>query len=95
MGGEVPSAWVFVAEHAPVGHRGYALGVLQALSPERLDQALPYIRDWAAAAESLTAVQAVEGFNQTFEIRRRAAEIFHDVDLVLPSTNQVSSFSAE
>ncbi|RML37688.1 Major facilitator family transporter [Pseudomonas savastanoi pv. glycinea] len=30
VGGEVPSAWVFVAEHAPQGHRGYALGVLQA-----------------------------------------------------------------
>ncbi|MEB0208980.1 MFS transporter, partial [Pseudomonas sp. CCC3.1] len=30
VGGEVPSAWVFVAEHAPRGHRGYALGVLQA-----------------------------------------------------------------
>jgi MFS family permease len=29
-GGEVPSAWVFVAEHAPAGHRGYALGFLQA-----------------------------------------------------------------
>jgi MFS family permease len=30
VGGEVPSAWVFVAEHAPMGHRGYALGFLQA-----------------------------------------------------------------
>ncbi|MCU1716288.1 MFS transporter [Pseudomonas sp. 5P_3.1_Bac2] len=30
VGGEVPSAWVFVAEHAPKGHRGYALGMLQA-----------------------------------------------------------------
>lgn len=30
VGGEVPSAWVFVAEHAPVAHRGYALGFLQA-----------------------------------------------------------------
>jgi MFS family permease len=30
VGGEVPSAWVFVAEHAPDGHRGYALGILQA-----------------------------------------------------------------
>ncbi|KPZ04297.1 Major facilitator transporter [Pseudomonas tremae] len=30
VGGEVPSAWAFVAEHAPTGHRGYALGVLQA-----------------------------------------------------------------
>ncbi|TWI52616.1 putative MFS family arabinose efflux permease [Pseudomonas duriflava] len=30
VGGEVPSAWVFVAEHAPASHRGYALGILQA-----------------------------------------------------------------
>lgn len=30
VGGEVPSAWVFVAEHAPLQHRGYALGFLQA-----------------------------------------------------------------
>ncbi len=30
VGGEVPSAWVFVAEHAPRAHRGYALGFLQA-----------------------------------------------------------------
>jgi len=30
VGGEVPSAWVFVAEHAPSRHRGYALGFLQA-----------------------------------------------------------------
>ncbi len=30
VGGEVPSAWAFVAEHAPDGHRGYALGFLQA-----------------------------------------------------------------
>lgn len=30
VGGEVPSAWVFVAEHAPVTRRGYALGFLQA-----------------------------------------------------------------
>nr|WP_199068282.1 MFS transporter [Chromobacterium sp. ASV5] len=30
VGGEVPSAWSFVAEHAPRRHRGYALGMLQA-----------------------------------------------------------------
>ncbi|UTH72635.1 MFS transporter [Chromobacterium sp. IIBBL 290-4] len=30
VGGEVPSAWSFVAEHAPLARRGYALGVLQA-----------------------------------------------------------------
>lgn len=30
VGGEVPSAWVFVAEHMPTARRGYALGFLQA-----------------------------------------------------------------
>ncbi|MBD1554316.1 MFS transporter [Pseudomonas typographi] len=30
VGGEVPSAWVFVAEHVPRRRRGYALGFLQA-----------------------------------------------------------------
>lgn len=30
VGGEVPSAWVFVAEHVPAHRRGYALGFLQA-----------------------------------------------------------------
>ncbi|WP_322044883.1 MFS transporter [Paraburkholderia sp. J67] len=30
VGGEVPSAWTFVAEHARSGRRGYALGCLQA-----------------------------------------------------------------
>lgn len=30
LGGEVPNAWVFVAEHTPSRHRGLALGMLQA-----------------------------------------------------------------
>ncbi|MGI4983841.1 MAG: MFS transporter [Janthinobacterium lividum] len=30
VGGEVPGAWVFVAEHAPVARRGTVLGILQA-----------------------------------------------------------------
>ncbi len=30
VGGEVPSAWVFVAEHAPAGRRGFALRFFQA-----------------------------------------------------------------
>lgn len=30
LGGEVPNAWVFVSEHAPVSHRGVSLGILQA-----------------------------------------------------------------
>jgi amidase len=75
--------------------RARQLSQLQALSTEQRAKVLPYIEDWAAPAAKMSAVQAVEGFNQTFEIRRRCAAVFEDLDLVLSPTNQVSSFPAE
>ena len=68
---------------------------LSALSPQQFEQVLPYIREWAAPGEQLTAVQAVQGFNQTFEMRRRTTQVFEDVDLILSPTNQVNAFPAE
>ncbi|MCU1719030.1 amidase [Pseudomonas sp. 5P_3.1_Bac2] len=68
---------------------------LQALSAQQRSQVLPYIEQWAAPAARMSAVQAVEGFNQTFEMRRRCANIFRNFDLVLSPTNQISSFPAE
>jgi len=70
------------------------LSQLQTLSAAQRERVLPYIEDWAAPAATMSAVQAVEGFNQTFEIRRRCARLFGDLDLVLSPTNQVSSFPA-
>jgi amidase len=65
------------------------------MAPERQQQVLPYIRDWAEAAQHMSAVQAVEGFNQTFEMRRRASQLFERYDLLLTPTNQVRAFCAE
>ncbi len=56
---------------------------------------LPYIRDWAAPGADLSGVEAVQGFNQTFEMRRRAAQVFSEFDLVLSPTNQVNHFPAQ
>ncbi|TDF84090.1 amidase [Pseudomonas sp. H9] len=67
---------------------------LQSMSAQRLGQVLPYIREWAEDAQTLTALQTMEGFNQTFEIRRRAAALFSEFDLLLSPTNQVSAFPA-
>lgn len=74
--------------------RARQLSQLQTLSAAQRERVLPYIEDWAAPAATMNAVQAVEGFNQTFEIRRRCARLFGDLDLVLSPTNQVSSFPA-
>ncbi len=67
---------------------------LQHLPAQHLDRVLPYIREWAEGAQALSAQQAIEGFNQTFEIRRRAAALFTEFDLLLMPTNQVSAFPA-
>lgn len=75
--------------------RARQLSQLQSLSTAQRDNVLPYIQDWAAPAAGMSAVQAVEGFNQTFEIRRRCAQLFGNFDLLLSPTNQVSSFPAE
>lgn len=75
--------------------RARQLSQLQTLSPAQREKVLPYIEAWAATAAGMSAVQAVEGFNQTFEIRRRCAGVFGDLDLVLSPTNQVSSFPAD
>ncbi|MGS7253427.1 amidase [Pseudomonas anuradhapurensis] len=68
---------------------------LSQLAPERLAQVLPYIRQWAEPARHMTAVEAVDGFNQTFEMRRRAARLFEQCDLLLSPTNQVQAYPAE
>ncbi|WP_442113973.1 amidase [Pseudomonas sp. NUPR-001] len=94
-----------VREAAPVMNRALLRGLdhfwrarqwsqLQTLAPHRLEQVLPYIREWAEGAQVLTAQQAVEGFNQTFEIRRRAAALFSEFDLLISPTNQVNAFPA-
>jgi len=68
---------------------------IETLPAERQAQVLPYIYQWAEGGAQVSGVQAVRGFNQTFEMRRRAAEQFHGIDCLLSPTNQVAAFPAD
>ena len=56
---------------------------------------LPYVHAWAEGGARVSGVDAVRGFNQTFEMRRRAARLFGEIDLLLTPTNQVEAFPAD
>ena len=66
-----------------------------AMPPERRAKVLPYIREWAEGGASISGTRAVQGFNQTFEIRRSAARAFAQVDAILSPVYPVVRFPAE
>ncbi|QTQ96574.1 amidase [Pseudomonas aeruginosa] len=70
-------------------------GELLLLDETRRARVLPYIHAWAEGGERVSGVDAVRGFNQTFEMRRRAARLFGEIDLLLTPTNQVEAFPAD
>jgi aspartyl-tRNA(Asn)/glutamyl-tRNA(Gln) amidotransferase subunit A len=75
--------------------RARAWNEIRALPQDRLDHLLPFIFDWAKGGEAVPGWRAVEGFNQTLAIRKRAAALFDGLDAVLSPTNAVTSFAAE
>jgi aspartyl-tRNA(Asn)/glutamyl-tRNA(Gln) amidotransferase subunit A len=75
--------------------RTRAWNELRSLPSDRLALLLPFIFDWAKAGEAVPGWQAVEGFNQTMVIRKRAAALFGRVGAVLSPTSPVVSFAAE
>jgi aspartyl-tRNA(Asn)/glutamyl-tRNA(Gln) amidotransferase subunit A len=56
---------------------------------------LPYILRWAEKGAKVSGVAAVRGYAQTNEMRKGAARLFRDVDLVLSPTAPVVAFRAE
>ncbi|WP_435606836.1 amidase [Pseudomonas knackmussii] len=68
---------------------------LENLPAEHRELVLPYIFQWAEAGARVSGVEAVRGFNRTFEMRKRAAAQFHGIDFLLSPTNQVAAFPAE
>lgn len=68
---------------------------LETLPAERQAKVLPYIFQWAEGGAAVSGADAVRGFNRTFEMRRRAAEQFQQIDFLLSPTNQVAAFPAE
>ncbi|MCT2376565.1 amidase [Pseudomonas aeruginosa] len=72
-----------------------ALSINCGFTETRRARVLPYVHAWAEGGARVSGVDAVRGFNQTFEMRRRAARLFGEIDLLLTPTNQVEAFPAD
>ena len=66
-----------------------------ALPEARREKVLPYILEWAKGGADIPGTRAIQGFNQTFEIRRSAARAFAEVDAILSPVYPVARFPAE
>ena len=66
-----------------------------ALPVERREKVLPYILEWAQGGAEISGARAIQGFNQTFDIRRSAARAFAQVDAILSPVYPVARFAAE
>ena len=65
------------------------------LPDHRRAKILPFILDWSRRGASLSGTAAIAGFNATFELRRRCAALFTQVDVVLSPTTPNLAFPAE
>ncbi len=65
------------------------------LPAARRDKVLPYVLQWASPGAAVSGPDAVDGFNRTFELRRRCAARFADLDAVLSPTTPNLAFPAE
>ncbi len=70
-------------------------GDIETLNAERRSKILPYIYAWAEGGASISGVDAVRGFNQTFEMRKSCGRLFTTVDAVISPTNPIISYPAE
>ncbi len=68
---------------------------LQALSPERRERVLPYIRDWVASAATLSAAELFHGHGQIAALRDAALAACEPYDYVLSPTSPVPAFAAD
>jgi Asp-tRNA(Asn)/Glu-tRNA(Gln) amidotransferase A subunit family amidase len=65
------------------------------LPETRRQKVLPYILAWASGGETATGREVVAGFNRSYELRRRCAALFTQVDVVLSPVSPTLSFPAE
>jgi aspartyl-tRNA(Asn)/glutamyl-tRNA(Gln) amidotransferase subunit A len=75
--------------------RARSWGDISALEEERRAMVLPYIRAWAEGGAHISGVEAIRGFNQTFEMRKACAKLFSGIDALLSPTNPIVSYPAE
>ena len=68
---------------------------LAAFDAPRRAKVLPYILQWAEKGADVSGVDVIRGYHQTNEMRKAAALLFREVDLVLSPTSPVVAFPAE
>ncbi len=68
---------------------------IRAMSPERQDRVLPYIRRWVESAAQLSAAEVFHGFNQMGALRDAAVRACARYDFVLSPVSPVPTFAAE
>ncbi len=75
--------------------RTRALVDLEALSSEKRDAVLPFIRAWAESADGFSGRHVLCGFSQIFAMRQAAIAATHRFDFVLTPTAPMTAFPAE
>ncbi|WP_233140392.1 amidase [Acetobacter sp. DsW_063] len=70
-------------------------GDIKDLDESKRSLVLPYILEWARGGEDVSGVEAVRGFNRTFELRATCAELFDSVDVIISPVTPNVSFLAE
>jgi Asp-tRNA(Asn)/Glu-tRNA(Gln) amidotransferase A subunit family amidase len=68
---------------------------ISALPPERRDKVLPYIRQWVASGERLTAAEVFHGYSQMAALRDAAVAACQPYDYVLSPVSPVPSYAAQ
>jgi Asp-tRNA(Asn)/Glu-tRNA(Gln) amidotransferase A subunit family amidase len=66
-----------------------------ALPHERQGKVLPYIRDWACAAATLSAAHVFHGYSQMGALREAAVDACQRFDFVLSPVSPVPTFAAD
>jgi aspartyl-tRNA(Asn)/glutamyl-tRNA(Gln) amidotransferase subunit A len=68
---------------------------IESFDPATREKILPYILRWAEKGAKVSGVAVIRGYSQTNEMRKAAARLFQNVDLVLSPTAPVVAFPAE
>jgi aspartyl-tRNA(Asn)/glutamyl-tRNA(Gln) amidotransferase subunit A len=68
---------------------------LETMPAEQRAKIHHYTLKWAEGGAKISGVDAIRGFNQTFELRRLAALLFGKIDYLISPTAPIPAFAAE
>lgn len=68
---------------------------IRKLAPERQAAVLPFIRDWAAAAAGMSALELMAGVGEIWALREAAVAATEPFDFLLSPTSPIPAYEAE